>query len=351
MKLLLSLLYGLLIRCRVFLYMRGILKIRKLSHPVISIGNLTVGGTGKTPFVLYLARVLQGFGRRPAILSRGYKGNYQSPLLEVSLGKGVLCGPSECGDEPYLLAKSLSGVPVVVAKERFQAGDHLEQMASTPLIHILDDGFQHIQLHRDLNILLIDGTDPFGNGSLLPAGKLREPLSELRRADLIIITRSHQLLHDEEIQRVIRKHNPAVHVSYFYHDATGLRELGSDRELPVHHLLGRPIAALAAIGNPDAFLADLAHYQLKVVKQFLFRDHHRFSQEELDKALQTVRGGDADALITTEKDAVRLEGLKFETREILVFRIAFRTENDSEFRNSIQQELQDLESNLSATGS
>ncbi len=341
MTYLLSLLYGTGVEIRRRLYEWGILKARTLRSPVISVGNLTVGGTGKTPFVAYLARVLQELGYQPIIVSRGYRGSREKTGGIVSEGSQPLMGPDECGDEPYMLATSLPGVPVVVGRDRYRAGRSIEDRHEQA-IHLLDDGFQHLALKRNLNLLLIDGTDPFGGGYLLPRGRLREPLRALSRADMIIVTRSHLVTDNEAIEVAIRRRHPAVPIAYFYHDAVGLKDLRTGKRLLVRDLMNEHVIAVAAIGNPDVFLRDLAHYQIRVVDQVFFRDHHVFRQSELDEALDRARRLGARCVMTTEKDAVRLSPLQFEEGDLTVFQIEARPEDRDEFLRLWKEELEGL---------
>ena len=185
---LLSFVYALILQLRVLVYKAGLLRSFRLPCPVISVGNLTVGGTGKTPMTLYLARWFMDRGKRVVILSRGYGGSLEGTIRIVADGSTILLSPGDAGDEPYLLANSLPGVMVVIGSDRYQAGClALERL--NPDIFILDDGFQHLRLKRDLNLLLLDCEKPFGNGRTLPAGILREPVSAIERADLVIFTR------------------------------------------------------------------------------------------------------------------------------------------------------------------
>ena len=341
MRYLLSWVYALAVRVRLQLYRRGWLKRQQLSCAVISVGNLTVGGTGKTPFVAYLANVLLQLGYRPAIISRGYKGHMEKQGGLVSDGVTTLVDSAACGDEPYMLARALPGVPVAVGRNRLATGKELEKRFGE-VVHILDDGFQHVRLRRNLNVLLIDGTDPFGNGHLLPRGRLREPVSGLSRADLIIITRAHLSLDGEAIEMRIRKHHPSVSIAYFYHDAIAIRDLASGERQSLRAFTSSRVVALAAIGNPKVFLQDVAHYQIEVVEQFLFRDHHRFSQQELDTALEKSRQAGARCVLTTEKDAVRLEGLSFNPGDISVFEIEVRPEDSDGYLDVWRQEMENL---------
>ena len=339
---LLSQLYSLVMRVRALLYRRGVMTRRRLRHPVISVGNLTVGGTGKTPFVAYLAGVLQKAGYQPVILSRGYRGKAEHSTLVVSDGSKVLCGPASSGDEPFLLAGQLPGVRVAVGKDRHRSGTLVEQDAGGRVIHILDDGFQHLRLKRNLDILLVDATDPFGGGRLLPAGRLREPLSAMGRADLVVITRSHLLGEIDDPEAVIRRHNKLTPISYFYHDAVGVFDLKNRRQFRTRDFMGRRVIALAAIGHPAIFVQDLEHYQLEVRHRLLFPDHHPYSQSDLDRALESLDEHGAEALMTTEKDAVRLQDLEFGDGQIFVWKIEALPEDPVEYRKFLLDEVAGL---------
>ena len=341
MKYLLSKIYGLIVSLRVFLYHRGVLESHSLKHPVISVGNLTVGGTGKTPLVAFLAQVLKKAGYQPVILSRGYKGKNKSPVLPVSDGQEVLCGPGECGDEPYLLARMLEGVPVVVGKSRYQAGRWMEDRHPN-LIYLLDDGYQHLQLKRNLNILVLDATDPFGGHRLLPAGRLREPVKGVARADAVVITRSHIAFETGKLEEQIRRWNRMVPISYFHHDVSALYDVRTESRLRPRDFLGAHVIALAAIGSPQVFLHDLEHYQMKISDRFIFRDHHQFSQSELDRVLRRLKEGQARAIVTTEKDAVRLEKLDFKEGQIFVLQIEIRPEDPQEYKKEFLKEVEFL---------
>lgn len=334
----LSRLYGLAVRIRASLYNRGVLKKRRLANPVISVGNLTAGGTGKTPWVAFLAELLQKAGYRPAILSRGYKGRAENSTLLVSDGSRPLCDPPECGDEPYLLARQLKGVPVAVGKKRYRVGQLVEERFGK-VIHILDDGYQHLSLERNLDILILDATDPFGGFELLPKGRLREPLQALERAQLIVITRSHFAFDEEELETTVRRHNKKAPIWYFYHDATALYDLKTGESHSLRGFFGKRVIALAALGNPTVFLRDLAHYQIRVTEEFLFRDHHAFTQIELDRVLRKLSQTEAEAVVTTEKDAVRLEKLRFEAGQIFVFQIEPKAENPEEYKKYLLDEI------------
>ncbi|MCH7803141.1 MAG: tetraacyldisaccharide 4'-kinase [Acidobacteria bacterium] len=341
MKVLLSKIYGLIVSLRVFLYQKGILRKHRLKHPVISVGNLTVGGTGKTPLVGFLAQILKKAGYQPVILSRGYKRSNKNAVLLVSDVREVFCGPEECGDEPYLLARKLEGVPVVVGNSRYQAGRLLEDRYSN-LIYLLDDGYQHIQLKRNLNILILDATDPFGGHHLLPAGRLREPTKAIARADAIVITRSHMFSETENLEEQIRRWNQRVPISYFHHDVTALYDARTGTRFQPRDFLGSSVIALAAIGSPHVFLHDLEHYQMKISDRFIFRDHHPFSQPELDRVLKRLEEVQARAVVTTEKDAVRLKKLDFQEGQIFVLQIEPQPEDLQEYKKEFLNEVKFL---------
>ena len=342
MKYLLSKLYSLVVSLRVLLYQKGILASQQLPHPVISVGNLTVGGTGKTPLVGFLAKILRKAGYQPIILSRGYKRKDKTPVLKVSDGKKVLCGWEDCGDEPYLLARNLEGVPVVVSKNRYQAGQSVTTDYPDPIIYLLDDGYQHLQLKRNLNILLLDATDPFGGEQLLPAGRLRESTRGLKRADAIIITRSHIPFEMEAVNRQIRRWNPWAPIAYFHHDVTSMYDLKTGEHRPIRDFLGKKVIALAAIGNPQVFVRDLEHHQMRIQDRFIFRDHHDYDQSDLDRVLDRLDQLQADAVVTTQKDSIRLEHLKFEESQILVLGIEAVPENLSAYKKEFLNEVNGL---------
>lgn len=342
MKNLLARTYGLIASSRAWLYERGILASQSLENPVVSVGNLTVGGTGKTPLVAHLAKLLKKGGYQPVILSRGYKGTNREAVLMVSDGREILCRAEECGDEPFLLARRLEGVPVIVGKRRYDAGRFFEQNWKGKVVHLLDDGFQHLQLKRDLNILVLDATDPFGGRKLIPAGRLREGLRALERADSIIVTRAHFPSDFEALEMQIREFNRTAPIAYFHHSVVGIYDLKTGVRFSTRDFFGKRVMALAAIGNPQIFLEDLAHYQIKVVDQFLFRDHHPYRASELRDILRRMEELKVDALITTEKDAVRLQNLEIEENRIFVLQIEAVPESPAEYKKELLDEMERL---------
>jgi len=271
--------------------------VHRAGLPVLSVGNLTVGGTGKTPIVAWLVRTLRECGLKPAVVSRGYGGTAGRGPLLVSRGDGPLAGARICGDEPYLLARHLEGAIVIVGSDRVE-GTRAARRAGAD-VAVLDDGFQHRRLARDLDIVLLDAHNPFGNYSLLPAGTLREPLAGLARAGIVLITRSRPGESLVVIERVVRRHNPAVPILRAGNWRVGFRDLAGD---PVE----KPRRALAfcGIGNPASFAADLEAEGVEVVALRIFADHYPYT--EADAAALSRLALDRDAtLVTTEKDLVR----------------------------------------------
>jgi tetraacyldisaccharide 4'-kinase len=285
-------------------YRRGWLSTRSLGHPVVSVGNLTVGGTGKTPLVAYLADLLLKRGWKPSILTRGYGRRNESELIAVEPARERSPNPREVGDEPALLARKLPQVPIVVGADRFLAGFLAESRFNAD-VHILDDGFQHMALARDVDIVVVDVTQKFSDAALLPAGRLREPVSALQRAHIIILSRV-ELGDAAKVKEQVRGVNPRAMI---FSIATRLREILTLADGSLHDVeewRGKPALAFCAIGNPRAFFADLRRWGFTVVEEAAFRDHHVYTCAELDRLTARARQAGATALLTTEKDGMNL---------------------------------------------
>jgi tetraacyldisaccharide 4'-kinase len=323
-------LYELGVRARVALYENNLLETRRLNAPVISVGNLTVGGSGKTPCVAFLARFLRDAGHSVAILSRGYKRESEG-RVEVSNGYEILCGPNESGDEPFLLAKSCPGARVVVDRDRYAAGRWLEERAPVS-VFILDDGYQHLRLARDLNLLLIDASEPLDQAKMVPFGRLREPIDAMRRADAVIVTRSDQPFDRQSLENTVgRFTRPDTPVYYAYHEVTNLIRLSGGLVVAPSTFALRPVAAVSGIARPDRFVADLERLGLKIALRRDFDDHHRYTREELSEIAEDAREAQAEAIIATEKDAANLPAdfVDSSAPPIFAARIEFRCENES----------------------
>jgi tetraacyldisaccharide 4'-kinase len=299
----LSVLYSAVTRTRLSLYRRGTFHSTKLDRPVISVGNITTGGTGKTPLVEWVARTVAAAGKKVCILTRGYGRDNPDRMVVVSDGDTVIATPSEAGDEPFLLATNLAGVAAVISNaDRAAAGNEAIKQFDIDCF-VLDDGFQHLRLERDLNIVTIDATNPWGGGHVLPYGHLREPLSGLSRADCIVITRRDQVDNIDGLRSDIRRH--AGDAPIFQ------SRMRTSRITPLHEsseALVPPVAAFCAIGNPRSFFNAIEH---RSVLQKAFRDHHRYSQRDIDSLIAEARRAGANSLITTAKDAVKLRSLSF----------------------------------------
>ncbi len=288
-------------------YRRGWLKTRRLNRPVVSVGNLTVGGTGKTPLVAWIAQRLLNRGWRPAILTRGYGRCPRSGIIAVEPGPDRAPQAREVGDEPALLARLLPDVPIVVGADRYRAGRLAEDRFNVD-VHLLDDGFQHLALARDVDMLLVDVTQEFSDGALLPAGRLREPCSALERVHLVVLTRL-ELGDSGPLEERVRQINPLARI---FHSATrlcGLADLESGRPLTVEALRGKPVGAFCGIGNPRAFSADLRRWGFCVVAEFSFPDHQVYSTRALRRLAARARDAGAAVLVTTEKDAINFPPL------------------------------------------
>jgi len=286
-------------------YSRGVIRRRQLSIPVISIGNISLGGTGKTPMVERIARVFSNEGRRVVILTRGYKGSAQEKTLVVSRGARVLAGPREAGDEAFMLARNLTSVGVIVDKDRFRSGKvAMKDLGAQALI--LDDGFQHLALQRDLDVVLIDAAEPFGYGRLFPRGLLREPLKGLSRADIMVIVQGAESCDLERLRGTLRRYNRQAPIFVGRRRPLCLVALPGESEQKLEGIRGQRCVAFCGIASPHAFLSLLASLGAEVIRSFSFPDHHPYTPEELHQIVEGAKAAGAQLILTTEKDAVRL---------------------------------------------
>ena len=314
----LSLIYERLVQLRLWLYRKRVFRERALGCLVISIGNLTVGGTGKTPIVEKFARALQGGGRRVAILSRGYKSvprpskrgllarlrnTNADPPRVVSDGQSLLLDSLTAGDEPYMLAQNLKNVVVLVDKDRVKSGLFaIERMNVDTLL--LDDGLQYLHLKHRLDIVLIDRQAPFGNEFLLPRGTLREPPRNLRRASYVFITKSTGKSNEQLIKR-IRRYNRTAEVIECAHQPLHLQNVTTGEIVSLDKLSGAFIGSICGIAAPDSFEAGLKDLgaRIEIAKRYI--DHHRYTEAELRSFINRCIRRDLEMIVTTEKDAVR----------------------------------------------
>lgn len=324
--------YELAVRLRVAAYETDYLKQKKLDATVISVGSLTLGGAGKTPMAGYIARYLKSEGHSVAILTRGYarKSSGMRVLNDPSADSVAARSYREFGDEPLMLARSLSDIPIIVDKDRYKAGRWVESEFGAEVL-VLDDGYQHLALARDLNILLIDATDPLGGFEMLPFGRLREPLYGIKRADAIIITRADRPFDQGQTQAIIKYYcGDKVPVMYFYSTITKLRHLATDEVYDAKALAGWSVSVACGIGNPRAFAEDILQIGINIVSENFFADHHAFKREDLDRLTRAAQDAGADAIVTTEKDAVRFEGLTH--GDVPIYAAQLEIQSDDEVR-------------------
>jgi len=312
-----SVLYGDLARLRAQLYAKGTLKTKRLNTPVISVGNLTVGGTGKTPMVIFLAEKFLDEGKRVAILTRGYKGDAgtsdEIELMKFRLQDRVMFG---------------------VGPDRYEQGRKLEEKGVD--LFLLDDGFQHLPLFRDVNILLMDATQPIGRESMLPAGRLREHVSAMDRADLLVITRLEASPSTLATIEKLREYPVFSAVTRLL----GFRRLGQGIALLSLDEIGAgPFYAFCGIGNPKAFFHDLKNWNLPVSQSSEFPDHHRYDQRDALELEQVARTHGAKALITTEKDAQNLSGVSFSEFPVFTAVIEMELPQQDAFFDFINERL------------
>jgi tetraacyldisaccharide 4'-kinase len=323
----LSLLYRAGIGLRRALYNLGVLKIHHLPRTVISIGNITLGGTGKTPMVIAAAKIYAEAQRKPAVVSRGYGRRNESETIIISDGRAVLADAKSGGDEPVLIGSQLSGVPVVVGKSRRQAAQLAVEKFDTGAI-ILDDGFQHIQLKRDLDVVLVDATDPFGNGRLFPAGVLREPVTALKRAHAVVITRADASGAVEALKKRIADVTDA-RIFTSVHRPVGLIHCTDDGRKPLGVLRGERVFAFSGIAHPASFLSLLRKLGAVIAADKAYPDHYDYTRSDLAEIYKKSADHWTGMIVTTEKDAVRLR--EFRPEGIWALRIELFVNEQTEW--------------------
>jgi tetraacyldisaccharide 4'-kinase len=313
-----SCVFGGIALARARLYRAGIFRQRRLPGIVISVGNLTTGGTGKTPLVLFLARQLAEQGKAVAVLTRGYRGS------------------GGTSDEVQLLRTRLGPeIPVGVGADRYREGLALERNGVGWFV--LDDGFQHLRLGRDADIVLLDATDPFGGGDLLPAGRLREPRSALARADIVVITRS---AHAPAIEAVVRRFTAAP----VFYSQTILEEVRPGENSRVQWepaaWLGKRAFAFCAIGNSRAFFDDLRGWGVQLAGTRAFADHHRYTAREVAELESSAQAAGAEILMATEKDAYNLGGLKFSALPLYHLHVTMQVTEAEKFWQALEAAIE-----------
>ncbi|MBF0225551.1 MAG: tetraacyldisaccharide 4'-kinase [Desulfobacterales bacterium] len=349
---LLSLVYGLIIKFRLFLFRINILKSNKLNCNVISVGNITAGGTGKTPMTIYISEQITKIGYKCSVISRGYKGKESNKGGVVCDGKNILMTPEMAGDEPVLISEHLKNIPVVIGQNRFESGK-LSLNLFKPDVIILDDAFSHIQLNRNINLVLLDASHPFGNNHLLPRGILREPLSSLKRADAVIITRSQYLTDTEKthllekVQKYLSTNVPiflSKHTPYIYKIIKNAETIFNHRinqnclTNEIELIKNKEILAFSGIAKNNEFKKSLEYLGFKVKKFKDFPDHYRYNKQDLEDIIK--ESNDIEAIATTDKDYVKLDK-KFNSKKMLIVisvKISFGR-YEEKFNNLLKQLL------------
>ncbi|HEX8088940.1 MAG TPA: tetraacyldisaccharide 4'-kinase [Blastocatellia bacterium] len=370
-------LYELAVRLRVAAYETKYRKQKRLDAVVISIGNIALGGTGKTPMVEYVARYIKSEDHSVAILTRGYAressgmrvlndprgfsgadlnstgGQGGPPHIEAGANSNGAASPNreragkaasmrphlEYGDEPLMLARALPGIPVIINKNRYEGGLWAERELGAEVL-VLDDAYQHLGLARDLNILLLDATDPFGGFKMAPFGRLREPLYGIRRADAVIVTRANRPFDQGETSAIIKYFcGDKVPVMYVYSYIARLRHVETGTVYEAEQFAGWNAAVMCGIGNPHAFADDILEFGMNIVSENFFSDHHTFTQEDIERVTVAARETGADAIITTEKDAVRMEALKPGDVPIYAAQLEIQSEDEVRLKSLLLRTL------------
>jgi len=342
-----SAIYGTVIRTRDFFYLRGISGQKRLSCKVVSIGNITVGGTGKTPMTICLAEMLTGLGYKVVVVSRGYRGRVEKKGGIVSNGREILMGSDSSGDEPFMMAARLNNISVVVGQNRYNAG-LLAIRNFNPDIILLDDGFQHRKLFRDIDLLLLDSRSPFGNGRLVPRGILREPVVSIKRADAFILTRFSSdntgtrdtIISVSNSQPVFEAYN----TFYFFKVKKGdvsnpAAEFRNELSEDFSHVAGKKVVAFSGIAGNSHFRKTLEEFKCDILEFSGFPDHYRYSTGDMERISKSVRDKRAELVMTTEKDFARMDGKFNFPVDIIVVGVKMCLKDEKAFREFILGKL------------
>ena len=301
--------YGVVAQLRALLYYWGWFAQRRLPAPVLSVGNLTLGGTGKTPVVIVLADWLLAQGKRVAILSRGYRRTSTDPYLLVSNGERLLVGPNEAGDEPFLMAQRCPKAIVAVGADRYELGDWVLKRFPVDCL-VLDDGFQHLGLYRDVNLLLVDATDVEGLAALVPAGRLREPLQAAARATAIVVTRADVPVQVTEVyhrlQATLGTMSDPIQVVF---RPESLVSVVTGASQPLSWSKGKTALLCSGVGHAGSFRSLVERIGIKVLDEVVYVDHHAYTSQDVEQLRAKATELQAELVVTTEKDACKLAAL------------------------------------------
>jgi len=343
----LSLVYGSAVKFRAALFKHGILRSRRLPCKVISIGNITAGGTGKTPMTLYVTQLVQRLGYTAAIISRGYKGNAEKAGGVVSDGRAIHMGPDTAGDEAYMMATKTRNTPLVVGQNRFKAG-MLAVQEFDPQVIVLDDAFQHLPLNRDIDLVLMDQRRPLGNTHLLPRGVLREPTASLHRADAFILTRCDPnipgppavLKRFSQKRPIFRSfHRPHIRSIITGKDSQLRKASQSAITSDLEYLKGRKAYCFSGIAGNDNVRQTVEGFSCDLTGFKGFPDHHPYSTEDLETIFRSARDSNTDLLLTTEKDYARISQMPEWPVELVIIGINIVFEDDTSFNVFLKHRL------------
>ncbi len=342
-----SLGYGKVVKLRTTLYNKKILPSKKLPCVVISIGNLTVGGTGKTPMTIHVAEFVRQLGYSVVVISRGYKGKAEKKGGVVSDGRTLFMPPDISGDEPYMMASTLKGIPVIIGGDRYNGGMMAVKKFDAQVI-VLDDAFQHIQLVRDINMVLLDAARPFGNTHLIPRGTLREPASALNRGDVFILTRSGKGTSENIDYIKNRSHGKPVIQAFHAPFISNVIRSNTDSSTNIssynpEFLSGRRAFAFSGIAKNNDFLETIKGFNCNLTGSLQFPDHHAYHEADFHRIFQSAIDSGAELLLTTEKDYVRIARKKNWPLDLCIIGIAMTFKNDEEiFHTFIKNRLSEL---------
>ena len=327
-----SIVYGIITDIRNFLYNNSIFKIHKFDVPVISIGNITAGGTGKTPFIMYLIeKLIQQFDNI-VVISRGY-GRSSKGLQIVSDGKGNVINPNLGGDEPVLIATKFPNITVIVSEKRYIGIEHAINEFDADLI-LLDDAFQHRNVARNCEIVLVDANQPVQKDNILPLGNLREKKINLNRADIIVITKIKEDTETENQVEYYSNFNATLYLSYYLN--SNIKHVNSDSEKLVKELKEELFIAFAGIANPEIFFNNVERIGLKIKESIINKDHLMYTRKEINKILETANKQNCNNLITTEKDLVKLNVKDFVNYNLFVMEMKIKIKNEENFIKKVK---------------
>tara|TARA_B110000438_G_scaffold263441_1_gene275409 strand:- start:761 stop:1783 length:1023 start_codon:yes stop_codon:yes gene_type:complete len=323
-------LYKILIWIRNVLYNNKWAKTYSFDNPIISIGNLTAGGTGKTPLVIYLSQKIQKMGKNPGIISRGY-GRTSKGKQVVHNGKELLLDVLNAGDEPFLIANTLENIPVVVSENRIEGIKKLIDDFNVDIV-IMDDGFQHRKVHRNFDIVTISGNDKKKNYWHLPFGKLREPLKNLDRADIVLITKTENFKLSELHLKILNDLSKKYYITSDIITLMKYDSKGYHKSIIPHEKL----FAFCGIGEPSSFLKSVSNLDLKIAGKRIFKDHQKYNERILNQLSLQIRSCDCKSIITTEKDLVKLSDSFLKNFNIYIIKIEIQLKDEKDFLTLVQ---------------